>query len=133
MNAKSADFIFRDSLSGFRQGKDFVARVPAGIVTRDQLFAVLRRELNLPAYFGGNWDALSDCLRDLSWIACRRVIIAHEAVPGLDAANLQTYLDVLAECVNDWKPQEEHQLLVVFPDRAQPTIRGIVEGGPAQP
>jgi len=128
MNAKPADFIFEDSLSEVIQSEDFVARVPGGITTRDQLFAVLRRELNLPSYFGGNWDALSDCLRDLSWIACRRVIITHEAIPGIDAANLQAYLDVLAECLNDWKPDEQHQLLVVFPDHAQPTIRGIIQG-----
>ena len=133
MDAHQADFVFRDSLTELRQSDDFVACVPDGITTRDQLFMALRRELNLPSYFGGNWDALADCLRDLSWIDSHLVIVAHEAIPNVDAATLRTYLDVLAECVRDWKPEEQHQLLVVFPERAQAEICGIIQGGSVAP
>lgn len=31
------------------------------------LLALLARTLQFPATFGGNWDALADCLKDLSW------------------------------------------------------------------
>lgn len=127
MSAQSGKFMFCDGLSHFSEGDDFVARVPAAVTNRDQLFDVLSRELSLPSYFGRNWDALSDCLRDLSWINRRRVIIAHEAVPSLDVATLRGYLDVLAECASDWKPDEEHELLVVFPECAEANIRGIIE------
>jgi RNAse (barnase) inhibitor barstar len=34
---------------------------------KDALLAACRRDLALPAHFGGNWDALADCLGDLSW------------------------------------------------------------------
>jgi len=127
LNAQSADFIFCDSLSQFSEGDDFVARVRAGVGTRDQLFDVLSGELNFPSYFGRNWDALWDCLGDLSWIDRRRVIIAHEAVPDLDPATLRSYLELLAQCVMDWKPDEQHELLVVFPERAEVEIRRIVK------
>lgn len=60
--------------TGF-DSSDFVAQIPAGLNSRHKLFAALRRELKLPGYFGENWDALADCLRDLSWIEQRRVII----------------------------------------------------------
>ena len=133
MNAKPAGFIFQDGLSEVTEGGDFVARVPGGITTREQLFEALHRELNLPSYFGGNWDALSDCLRDLSWIASRRVIIVHEAVPAMDTRTLKAYLDVLAECVNDWKPGEEHELVVIFPERAKVEICGLVKQSSAEP
>jgi RNAse (barnase) inhibitor barstar len=128
MSDQSDAFIFYDNLSQLSQGNEFVARVPRGITTRDQLFAVLVRELNMPSYFGWNWDALEDFLRNLSWIACHRVIIAHEAVPGLESATLQTYLEVLAECVKHWRADEQHQLLVVFPEHAQAEIRTVQKG-----
>ena len=31
------------------------------------LFTAFAREFAFPATFGGNWDALADCLQDLSW------------------------------------------------------------------
>lgn len=31
------------------------------------LLAAFAREFAFPATFGGNWDALADCLQDLSW------------------------------------------------------------------
>lgn len=129
MSAYSDKFIFCDSLSQFSQSDELIARVPVGIATRDQLFDVLSQQLSFPSYFGRNWDALSDCLRDFSWISRRRVIIAHEAVPDLDAGTLGQYLDVLAECASDWGPDEEHELLVVFPKRAQADIHDIIERG----
>ncbi len=37
---------------------------------RDQhaLMSVFAREFRFPRTFGGNWDALADCLQDLSWL-----------------------------------------------------------------
>lgn len=40
----------------------------AGIGDRDDLFDALAPALELPDWFGRNWDALSDSLRDLAWI-----------------------------------------------------------------
>ncbi|WP_375431949.1 barstar family protein [uncultured Friedmanniella sp.] len=35
---------------------------------RTSLFAEVERALSLPPWFGRNWDALWDCLTDLSWL-----------------------------------------------------------------
>lgn len=40
----------------------------AAINKRDELFDALEKALELPEWFGRNWDALSDALRDLSWL-----------------------------------------------------------------
>lgn len=101
---------------------DLVSRIPAGITTRQALFDALRREVNFPEYFGANWDALADCLRDLGWIEQRRVVLVHDDLPALDEGALTTYLEVLSECVRDWKPGEQHELIVVFPARARDTV-----------
>ena len=101
---------------------DFIAKVPSGISDREALFSVLRDELKFPAYFGNNWDALSECLRDLSWIPHRRVVILHEDLPSLDEREIVIYLEMISECVLDWQPDESHQLVVVFPPEARAAI-----------
>jgi len=50
-----------------------------------------RKKLNLPDYFGGNWDALYDVLCDLSWLECNTVIITHKSTPNLDSEDLKIY------------------------------------------
>jgi RNAse (barnase) inhibitor barstar len=114
-------FVFGE-MRGLDPGVDLVARVPAGIAAREALFDLLQRELSFPAYFGGNWDALADCLRDLSWVEERRVVVVHEDLPALDEGTLGTYLDVLSDCARDWKPGEQHEFVVVFPATARDTV-----------
>ncbi|KAH3745384.1 hypothetical protein Pelo_13239 [Pelomyxa schiedti] len=38
-----------------------------GVRDDQSLFAAFARDLRFPAYFGNNWDALNDCLRD--WVS----------------------------------------------------------------
>ena len=78
---------------------------------------VLEEVLQLPDYFGRNWDALEECLRDLSWLPPGRISLIHDALPELPPKDLRTYVDVLANAVSDWKPQESYELVVVFPER----------------
>jgi hypothetical protein len=51
-------------------GSDIVVfDVDASVITNEEeLFASLAAALRFPEYFGMNWDALDDCLRDLDWI-----------------------------------------------------------------
>jgi RNAse (barnase) inhibitor barstar len=117
-------FVFEANL-GDLDDEDFVAKLSSPISNREELFDELYRELRLPGYFGGNWDALSDCLRDLSWISARRVVIVHERVPTMDEEAMAMYLDVLDECVNDWKGDEQHELIVAFPPGSRERILAI--------
>ncbi|HVA48799.1 MAG TPA: barstar family protein [Pirellulales bacterium] len=108
-------------------GDDLIAHVGSGIRTRAKLFSILRHELRLPDYFGENWDALFDCLRDLSWIKQRRVVILHSELPQLGADDLWVYLDLLSECIKDWKPADDHPLIVVFPEAARQVVSAMVQ------
>lgn len=40
----------------------------AAACTLESFFNVLSEALNLPDYFGRNWEALKDCLEDLEWL-----------------------------------------------------------------
>jgi RNAse (barnase) inhibitor barstar len=112
-------FVFDKDSEVFDESRDFVARVPRNLCTREELFEALERVLQLPWYFGRNWDALEECLRDLSWISGRRVVIVHEDLPCVDEPTLSTYLNVLLYCMRDWRPEEEHELIVAFPAEAR--------------
>lgn len=102
-----------------------VARIPAGIDSKTALFRALVPALALPDYFGVNWDALEECLKDLSWIDKRAVAIVHEDLPALQKKELTTYLSILSDSAAGWKEGEEHALVVVFPAKAEKALRAL--------
>lgn len=59
----------------------FVAGVDGSAVqSRAELLDSIGAALEFPDYFGRNWDALDDCLRDLSWLpAAGYVLIVSHA------------------------------------------------------
>ena len=93
----------------------FVATVRSGIVGHDGLMDGLDDALALPSYFGRNWNALLDCLRDLHWRTEVAVLLVHEELPTLTDAELELYLEVLADAVEHWRLRGGHQLRVQFP------------------
>ena len=68
----------------------------------------------LPGYFGFNWNALQDCLTDLSWIRERRVVLEHAELPNIPETELKIYLEILRDAVLSWKNGDDHCLEVVF-------------------
>ncbi len=101
-------------------------QIPAEIKTREELFSVLSEKLNFPEYFGQNWDALYDLLRDFSWISQHTVILAHTDIPLAEPALQKTYLEILRDSVSDWKPGEAHKLVVTFPSSLQRKISELL-------
>jgi len=93
-----------------------VVVVPVGIADSAVLLRVLAERLRFPDWFGGNWNALSDCLRDLSWIPERTVVLWHEEFPPISPADLELYLELLADSAASWKPSDVHRLEVSFPN-----------------
>ncbi|MEV5750988.1 barstar family protein [Actinoallomurus sp. NPDC052308] len=64
-------------------------------------------EFLLPSYFGHNWDALQDGLRDLSWAPANcgyLVMYDHwRELAGADPAVHQTLLEVFTAAVEHWR------------------------------
>ena len=105
----------------------YVARLPARLSSKEELLQALYERLHLPGYFGFNWDALSDCLRDFNWLESRTVVLVHSDLPGLPPGERRTYLAVLAEAVDSWQPEEEHDFRVVFPATAHAEVAAALE------
>jgi len=71
-------------------------------LAKEHLFKAFASALEFPAWFGQNWDALEDCLGDLSWRAAEGhvlMVLHHDRLPRDD---LGVLLDVLASSAEYW-------------------------------
>jgi RNAse (barnase) inhibitor barstar len=49
-----------------------------GIQENEALLAKIASAMKFPEYFGMNWDAMDECLRDLSWLNPKGVLLVLE-------------------------------------------------------
>jgi RNAse (barnase) inhibitor barstar len=133
MNTNPVPFLFWEDTVGtrFKVGA-FVAHVPGCIRSREELFAALASTLCFPNYFGHNWDALSDCLSDFSWIDSKSIYLIHDELPTLERNDLKIYIQLLSDSVSKWGPDDPHRLYVVFPSRDRAAVEQLAEA-PASP
>lgn len=107
-----------------------VAEMPAGISSKEALLGELDQRLKFPEYFGGNWDALWECIRDLSWLPDGPVVLRHHDVPlAGDVAGQKKYLSILRDAVgNKWRVagRQRHQLVVMFPVENQDQVAWLL-------
>lgn len=92
-----------------RESRADLARIDA----RDDVLEGIARALEFPAWFGRNWDALEDCLGDLSWRPDRGRVLLFEAYPPAD--RLDVLLDVLRATAQYWA-QRGRAFFAVFVD-----------------
>ena len=118
-------FIFVSDVESYH-GEGYEARLPRGLTTERALCRALAAALKFPSYFGENWNALLDLLRDLSWIDEHVVTIIHGEIPRIGDSAARVYLEVLRDAVEDWKPGEEHELRAVFPAGEKPAVHKLL-------
>jgi hypothetical protein len=79
--------------------------------------------LHFPEWYGDNWDALTDCLCDMSWSEADGyllIIKGGKLIQSNDSDSLSMFISVLEETSSFWKTQniefwalvtEEHSML----------------------
>jgi len=94
-----------------------VARI--AFAEKEELLKNIAAALAFPDWFGHNWDALEDCLTDLSWReAPGHVLLFENAEPGDD---LGVLLDILRSSAEWWTGRGKPFFAVfVDPQRALP-------------
>ncbi|MCE9607179.1 MAG: barstar family protein [Planctomycetia bacterium] len=116
-------FEFLEKPSTYRDAEALVVHVPVAARGKQKVLGALAKGLRFPSYFGWNWDALDECLRDLSWLGeVRRISIVHDGLPFSPRADLfYLYRDLLAEAAAAQSSSAEPRTLkIIFPAASQP-------------
>ncbi len=120
-------------------GRMYVARLDGGEMhDTDAVFQQFYDRLKLPDCFGWNWNALSDCLRDLQWLSVDHCVLiveaADEALAG-DPCEQRLLFDTLLWAGQRWsciqRPEgiELGRLVVVMScdEAAVPSLQGRLQ------
>lgn len=73
---------------------------------KKDFIALLSKALRFPSTFGGNWDALADCLKDLSWAQAPGWVIVLEKSKHFCAGHHHEFeeaMDIMAEAADFWR------------------------------
>lgn len=68
------------------------------------------KTLKFPRHFGRNWDALNDCLSDLSWLDGKGwalILLRADSFAETNEEAFHTALDVLEGVVEYWREQKK--------------------------
>ena len=93
----------------------------SGVTGKEALMDRFARALEFPRWFGGNWDALEDCLADLSWSNAAGHVLLIEGAGDLPGDERGILLDILASAAASWA------------ERKRPFFAVFLDGAPALP
>ena len=83
-----------------------VFRISLGACTEpSEVLARLAEQLQFPAWFGQNWDALADCLTDFSWREAVGYVLVLEQLGDFRAAgddDFDTLIEILSDASASW-------------------------------
>lgn len=77
--------------------------------TRDQLLKIVGEGLELPAWYGANYDALMDCICDFNWIPAPGYVIILENCHNINTlapSEFNMLIDVFAVAANNWREEK---------------------------
>lgn len=94
----------------------FVAAIDGQVVRSDAaLFAALSEAFQFPDYFGCNWDALDEVLRDLEWVAPTKVVLTLDGRQGVELSpTFGRLLSAWLSAAQEWSKADVPFHLVVL-------------------
>jgi RNAse (barnase) inhibitor barstar len=79
----------------------------------------IAQALHFPDWFGGNWDALEDCLGDLSWRPGNGHVLVFRNWQALTSDNLGVLIDVLRSSAEYWSGRGKPFFAVLIDPQAK--------------
>ena len=76
------------------------------ITDKDGFLDAIGKALDFPDWYGHNWDALADCLTDLSWMAADGYVIVLDHADAFARANptdFATALSIFQDAADTWR------------------------------
>ena len=112
-----------------------IARIDlAGCAEKAEALERIAKGLSFPGWFGGNWDALADCLGDLSWLLAPGYLLLIENSGAWHAAQpeeFDTLLAILNEAALEWRERNvAFWALLPLPAEAMEALENAIEPPP---
>ncbi|MCK6375628.1 MAG: barstar family protein [Zoogloea sp.] len=76
------------------------------VTTKEAFLTAVGEALAFPDWYGHNWDALADCLTDLSWMAADGYVIVLDHADTFAAAcptDFATALSIFQDAADSWR------------------------------
>ena len=74
------------------------------VKTKSGILDLFSNQLRFPSYFGSNWDALWDCIKDLEWLETKNTAVLIKDGRKLeDRESYNTLRDILRDATPYWK------------------------------
>ena len=76
---------------------------------KDDFLERISKAMRFPDWFGRNWDALADCLRDLSWLQGGGCVVVLEKAKHFAAGHRHEFdeaMDLLKEVSEYWRAEQ---------------------------
>jgi hypothetical protein len=90
-------------IDAVRGSKLSFARIPLqDAKDKSVLMHKIAASLGFPEWFGENWDALEDCLTDMSWREAQGHVLVFEGFQFLPPDDLGILIDVLIAAAEFW-------------------------------
>jgi RNAse (barnase) inhibitor barstar len=81
----------------------------SGVASKEGLLRAIAETLGFPDWFGENWDALEDCLTDLSWREAPGYVLVLDHCGPLSRTNpeaFETALEIFDSAAEYWYDEE---------------------------
>lgn len=119
----------RPAIGSAARGLGFALRTVdlASAGGKPDLMGAVSRALAFPEWFGANWDALEDCLTDMSWLPAPGYAVLMsgcERYRASDPEGFQTALDIFADASQFWRAEGvAFWTLVDLPQAGAPRLK----------
>ncbi len=98
-------------------GFQFIKISGSAISSKEDLFVHLSSAFHFPDYFGRNWDAALDCIRDLdSWLPAKGYLVLFKNPNNLISKSLsdfKAFLEIAEAASEFWASQGVRFILIV--------------------
>lgn len=132
----SKDWVTTGHSASYQSDLSFIEIKGRRCQTKSSLLKHFAQQLRFPDYFGHNWDAFEECIRDLEWLPARGyviVIVEADKLLSRSKPDLRTFVDIMNAAGEDWATSSGsardgrkpfHTILVYRPDHPAPESFG---------
>jgi len=86
------------------------------IHNKDQFLKQAAAALQFPSYFGGNWDAMADCLTDMEWHGAEEFMIFYGNCDPFalnEPDQFAVALEIFNESAEFWREQDKFMIVLL--------------------